>query len=252
MVASPAGYVASGGRLPPLPFSSEDLSWSALFNPVNLLEKNILLIHTLHRKMLKCSGISDSASVRLRAESKRPITPRWSWQPWGEPAEPCLPKFGHLVLFKMPLSVEPSACVRLLAKPASEHSIPRITEQHTRAQWQRLWLAWLQDLWSTFLSVALTAEVLGITCEMRQQGPALIFLSAHIAGCQYFILVSSLWCQLMPRLQRWWASCLWYCCNSLQVKIKLLIVWLSRSCLCTQCFRTASSFCPWFLKPSQP
>lgn len=39
MVASPAGYVASGGRLPPLPFSSEDLSWSALFNPVNLLEK---------------------------------------------------------------------------------------------------------------------------------------------------------------------------------------------------------------------
>lgn len=110
MVASPAGYVASGGRLPPLPFSSEDLSWSALFNPVNLLEKNILLIHTLHRKMFKCSGISDSASVRLRAESKRPITPRWSRQPWGEPAELYLPKFGHLVLFKMPLSVEPSAC----------------------------------------------------------------------------------------------------------------------------------------------
>lgn len=225
MLASPVGYVASRGSLPPLPFSSEDLSWSALFNPVNLLEKNILLIHTLHRKMFKCAGTSDSASVRLRAKSKQPITPRWNQQPLGEPAEPYLPNFGHLVLFKMPLSVEPSACVRLLARPASEHSIPRSTEQHTRAQCQCLWLAWLQDLWNTFLSVAQTAEVLRFTCETRQQELALWFVSAcvpswGIAGCQCFILVCSLWCQLMSRLQRWWTNCLWCCCSSLQVKDK--------------------------------
>lgn len=199
--------------------------------------------------MFKCSGISDSASVRLRAESKRPITPRWSRQPWGEPAELYLPKFGHLVLFKMPLSVEPSAC--------SSACQARLWAQHTpnyRATHKSTMAAFVAGLAAGLVEhiPERRSGCWGARNYLWNEATRTCSDFPFCPHCWLSVLHFGLFPLLMPRLQRWWASGLWYCCSSLQVKIKLLIVWLSRSCLCTQCFRTVSSFCHWFLKPSQP